>query len=111
MRAKLPQGQGVWPANWMLPEDHHYGTWAASGEIDILEAVNLGVRCDECAGGIEDRILGTLHFGGQWPANVYTGDANPLTARTEAFHVFRTEESRVGKELFGRCRSGGLPCT
>ena len=43
VRAKLPQGQGVWPAIWMLPEEDAYGTWAASGEIDILEAVNLGV--------------------------------------------------------------------
>jgi len=35
IRAKLPGGQGVWPAIWMLPSDQHYGTWAASGEIDI----------------------------------------------------------------------------
>ena len=44
VRAKLPQGQGTWPAIWMLPEKNGYGPWAASGEIDILEAVNLGVR-------------------------------------------------------------------
>ena len=43
VRAKLPGGQGTWPAIWMLPEGNAYGTWAASGEIDILEAVNLGV--------------------------------------------------------------------
>ena len=38
VRAKLPVGQGVWPAIWMLPQDEAYGGWAASGEIDILEA-------------------------------------------------------------------------
>jgi len=88
VRAKLPQGQGTWPAIWMLPEDSHYGTWAASGEIDILEAVNLGVRCDTCAGGIENRILGTLHFGGQWPGNKYKGDETALPVPLDGFHVF-----------------------
>jgi beta-glucanase (GH16 family) len=88
VRAKLPQGQGTWPAIWMLPNDNHYGTWAASGEIDILEAVNLGVRCDTCAGGIENRILGTLHFGGQWPDNRYKGDETALPAPLDGFHVF-----------------------
>ena len=30
-RASLPQGQGYWPALWMMPEDSVYGGWAASG--------------------------------------------------------------------------------
>ncbi|KTE05355.1 family 16 glycosylhydrolase [Sphingopyxis sp. H115] len=88
VRAKLPQGQGTWPAIWMLPETSHYGSWAASGEIDILEAVNLGVRCDECAGGVENRILGTLHFGGQWPDNLHKGDETTLPAPLDGFHIF-----------------------
>jgi beta-glucanase (GH16 family) len=74
VRARLPQGQGTWPAIWMLPEEDIYGGWAASGEIDILEAVNLGVTCDACPGGRETRILGTLHFGGEWPDNKHKGD-------------------------------------
>ncbi|QCB54402.1 glycoside hydrolase family 16 protein [Sphingopyxis sp. PAMC25046] len=88
VRAKLPQGQGTWPAIWMLPEADHYGSWAASGEIDILEAVNLGVRCDDCAGGIENRILGTLHFGGRWPDNLHKGDETALPAPLDGYHVF-----------------------
>ena len=36
MRAKLPPGQGMWPAFWLLPSDFAYGGWAASGEIDFL---------------------------------------------------------------------------
>src|SRR3546814_7930558 len=80
---------------WMLPETHHYGGWAASGEIDILEAVNLGVRCDDCAGGIEHRILGTMNFGGQWPDNKYKGDETALPAPLEGFHVFGIVWQRV----------------
>ena len=40
VRAKLPDGVGMWPAIWMLPTDWAYGGWPDSGEIDIME--NLG---------------------------------------------------------------------
>lgn len=39
VRAKLPDGRGMWPAIWMLPTDWAYGNWPASGEIDIMENV------------------------------------------------------------------------
>ena len=39
VRAKLPQGRGIWPAIWMLPTESKYGNWPASGEIDIMEYV------------------------------------------------------------------------
>ena len=35
VRAKLPYGQGYWPAIWLLPRD---APWPAGGEIDIMEA-------------------------------------------------------------------------
>ncbi|GJE92365.1 glycoside hydrolase family 16 protein [Phanerochaete sordida] len=38
VRAKLPRGDWLWPAIWMLPEDTPYGGWPMSGEIDIMEA-------------------------------------------------------------------------
>lgn len=87
IRAKLPRGQGTWPAVWMLPTDNVYGGWALSGEIDIMEAVNLTV-------GGERRVHGTLHFGDNWPNNVYAGNeyelpggANPA----DDFHVYAVE--------------------
>ncbi len=76
IRAKLPHGQGTWPAIWMLPTDWAYGGWAGSGEIDIMEAVNLKAQSDEkgvSSGQEESRIHGTLHYGRAWPDNVHSG--------------------------------------
>ena len=88
VRAKLPQGQGTWPAIWMLPEDNAYGTWAASGEIDIMEAVNLGVSCEKCPGGVENEIAGTLHFGGLWPENSLHSTRLYLPSVLSDFHTY-----------------------
>lgn len=63
--AKLPDGAGIWPALWMLPSDTSiYGVWAASGEIDVMEA----------RGRVTDSVCGTIHYGGTWPANKYAGE-------------------------------------
>ncbi len=38
VRAKVPAGQGFWPAIWMMPQDESfYGQWPKCGEIDIME--------------------------------------------------------------------------
>ncbi|AFV00798.1 glycoside hydrolase family protein [Simiduia agarivorans SA1 = DSM 21679] len=85
IRAKMPQGQGLWPALWMLPTEWVYGGWPASGEIDIFEAVN-----SNAAGGNE--IHGTLHYGRYWPLNAYTGKAiTPGTPIWENFHTYAVE--------------------
>ncbi len=92
VRARLPQGQGSWPAIWMMPEKDGYGPWAASGEIDILEAVNLGVPCAKCPGGQENTILATLHFGGQWPANRQAGTEAAFPEVLDGgFHTYAIE--------------------
>jgi beta-glucanase (GH16 family) len=83
-RAKLPFGQGMWPAFWMLPTDRVYGGWAASGEIDVMEAVNLRPGANE--------VHGTLHYGGAWPANVHTGTSyQPTNNVWEEFHLYAIE--------------------
>ncbi len=44
VRAKLPKGKGTWPAFWMLSSDNSYGTWPASGELDIMEHVGFDLN-------------------------------------------------------------------
>ena len=83
VRARMPQGQGLWPAIWMLPEHDNYGPYPRSGEIDIAEAVNLGVDCDDC----RDQFHGTRHHGPGVEQNRPEGGT--LEARDPAaFHVF-----------------------
>ena len=95
--AKLPSGQGTWPAIWMLPTDYVYGSWAASGEIDIMEAVNLGTESDASDaedGELERRVYGTLHYGEVWPDNVYSGANYELpdgSSPADDFHEYAIE--------------------
>ncbi|MEM8598771.1 MAG: glycoside hydrolase family 16 protein [Bacteroidota bacterium] len=81
--AKLPIGQGMWPAIWLLFSEDTYGGWAASGEIDIMEAV----------GNKPDEIFGTIHYGGPFPQNVFKGRDLKLAAGTfsDDFFVFAIE--------------------
>jgi beta-glucanase (GH16 family) len=93
-RARVPGGQGVWPAIWMMPEHETYGGWPRSGEIDILETVNLGAPCPTCDGGRENRIFGTIHFAGDADGGhkqVSTG--TPMPASADGFHVYAIEWS------------------
>ena len=97
IRAKFPFGQGTWPAIWMLPTDYVYGGWAASGEIDIVEAANLKTpsgAADAVENEIESRIHGTLHFGEAWPNNVHSGAAykfSPSMNPADTFHTYAIE--------------------
>lgn len=53
-RAKVPEGQGLWPAIWMMPtEEPYYGQWPKCGEIDIMEVLGSDVKTAYC----------TLHYG------------------------------------------------
>lgn len=91
IRAKLPQGTGLWPAIWMLPTEWKYGSWPLSGEIDIMEAVNPNTK-----GG--NTIHGTLHYGDKWPGNKNSGTSVvPSTKVWDEFHTYsiQWEEGEV----------------
>jgi beta-glucanase (GH16 family) len=66
----------------MLPTDEAYGGWAASGEIDIMEAINQ-----------VEEVHGTLHYGGSWPNNTSTtASYTDATADFSAdYHVYALE--------------------
>ncbi|MFD1543770.1 glycoside hydrolase family 16 protein [Nonomuraea guangzhouensis] len=82
-RMKLPRGQGIWPAFWMLGNDIGSVGWPNSGEIDIME--NIGRE--------PSTVHGTIHGPG------YSGSAGigaPYSiagAFADAFHTFAVDWS------------------
>jgi beta-glucanase (GH16 family)/uncharacterized protein YjdB len=74
---------GLWPAFWMMPADDVYGTWAASGELDIMET----------RGRTPGKVEGTIHYGNTWPNNKSNGGAyEPSNGFTTAdYHTYAVE--------------------
>ena len=85
-RLKVPRGQGIWPAFWMLGADIDSVRWPRCGEIDIME--NIGKE--------PSNIYGTLHgpgySGKDGPSSRYSLADNKSFA--DAFHVFAVEWER-----------------
>eukprot|EP00884_Botryococcus_braunii_P013667 jgi/Botrbrau1/22300/Bobra.0138s0052.2 len=85
-RIKLPTGgPGMWPAFWMMPQDSVYGGWPASGEIDIMEAINT---LDTC--------YGTAHWGSP---HTFKGGNVPMTnfgVAQQDYHIFAIDWSSSG---------------
>ena len=97
VRAKLPIGNWLWPAIWMLPKDSVYGTWPLSGEIDIMES--RGNPPSYQAGG-NNRFGSTLHWGPLWNADMwsyttqgYTDNRNTLTSQWHTYGLKWTSTS------------------
>ena len=82
-RIKLPYGQGIWPAFWMLGENFNKVGWPAAGEIDILEFV----------GKEPNRIYATVHAPGYSGGS--EGATSNLVVPTDTlkndFHVYAIE--------------------
>jgi beta-glucanase (GH16 family) len=84
-RLKLPIGQGLWPAFWMLGNDIDQVGWPRCGEIDIMEYR-----------GREPSIShGSLHGQGYSGANALTGHFTLSGDRrfSDDFHVFAVDWS------------------
>ena len=79
VRAKLPSGQGLWPAIWMLGQNISSVGWPRSGEIDIMEMI----------GGTERTSHGTAHWSNDDGNRVMDGGDRTLSVGlNEAFHVY-----------------------
>jgi beta-glucanase (GH16 family) len=82
-RIKVPYGQGIWPAFWMLGNDIESAGWPSCGEIDVMENI-----------GKEPSIVhGTLHGPGYSGANGLTATyALPKSRKfSDDYHTFAVE--------------------
>ncbi|MFD6426075.1 family 16 glycosylhydrolase [Streptomyces sp. NPDC060198] len=82
-RMKIPRGQGIWPAFWMLGSDLGSVGWPNSGEIDIME--NVGFE--------PGTVHGTIHGPGySGSAGIGAGYSLPGgQAFADAFHTFAVD--------------------
>ncbi|WAR07073.1 BGBP-like protein [Mya arenaria] len=63
-RARIPQGDWIWPAIWMLPQSSHYGQWPRSGEIDLMESRGNSVaRAPDGNDHGRNEVGSTMHWG------------------------------------------------
>jgi beta-glucanase (GH16 family) len=78
-RIRIPHGQGMWPAFWMLGADIDSIGWPKSGEIDIMENI-----------GREPAVAhGTLHGPGYSGAGgIGRADTLPHSMYADDFHIF-----------------------
>ena len=81
VRAKLPQGKGVWPAIWALGTNSSVVGWPAGGEIDIMEYV----------GKESNNIYGTLHFAVDGKHRADAGSRKMPAPPYDDFHVYAVE--------------------
>ncbi len=75
-RIKLPLGQGLWPAFWMLGGNINSVGWPKCGEIDIMEHINS-----------ENKIYGTAH----WDNNGHAEYGGNTITTPQDYHVYSVE--------------------
>ncbi|KAI0125340.1 beta-1,3-glucan-binding protein [Xylariales sp. AK1849] len=97
--AKLPQGDWIWPAIWMMPVTDTYGPWPESGEIDIMESRGNNYTYSQGGNNI---VSSALHWGPDvandawWRTNVKRPALH--TTYSAGFNTFGLEWSQ--KYLF-----------
>ncbi len=85
-RIKIPRGQGIWPAFWLLGNNIDTVGWPQSGEIDVME--NIGREPSVIHGTMHGPgYSGSIGIGG-----LYTPSSN--TTFADDFHIFAIEWSQ-----------------
>jgi len=97
MRAKLPKGNGTWPAIWMLGKNHLTKGYPYCGEIDIMEHV----------GKSPNEVHGAVHYPIENEELISSSDQITLKALKDEYHIYSIEWDRKeityfldGKEYF-----------
>ncbi|MDX2160275.1 MAG: family 16 glycosylhydrolase [bacterium] len=80
-RIRIPRGQGIWPAFWMLGGDILSVSWPRSGEIDVMENVGHELYT------VHGTVHGPGYSGGEGIGASYTRDT-PFSAD---FHIYAIE--------------------
>jgi beta-glucanase (GH16 family) len=94
-RIKIPKGQGIWPAFWMLGANIDGVGWPLCGEIDIMENI----------GSLPSTLYGTLHGPGYSGGGGISGNTVLAGAALgDDFHVYAIEweENRIRWFLDGQ---------
>ncbi|KAK7115101.1 beta-1,3-glucan-binding protein-like isoform X2 [Littorina saxatilis] len=89
--AKLPRGDWLWPAIWMLPTESYYGAWPRSGEIDIMESRgNSQYHTPEGWSVGNNAEFDTIHYGPAWNDRKSYGCSHTLKGQSFAdrFHLY-----------------------
>ncbi|MFT6865402.1 MAG: hypothetical protein ACJA08_000220 [Cyclobacteriaceae bacterium] len=82
IRAQMPEGQGIWPALWMLGKNITTVGWPSCGEIDIMEMVGGG-------DGRDNVTHGTIHWDNGGERALYGGSRKLLVGNlSDSFHVY-----------------------
>ena len=82
IRATLPEGQGLWPALWMLGNNFPSVGWPACGETDIMEMIGGGE-------GRDDVTYGTIHWDDNGSNADFGGSVQLSSGKfSDEFHVF-----------------------
>lgn len=99
VKARVPEGDWLWPAIWMMPVEEKYGPWPLSGEIDIMESRGNNYTYGQGGNNI---VSSALHWGPNsannawWRTNVKRKALH--TTYAKRFHTFGLEWSE--KYLF-----------
>jgi len=90
-RMKMPTGQGLWPAFWMLGTNIENVGWPKCGEIDIMEY----------RGQEPSKVLGSIHGPGYSGGNCITKSYTLTNARFDMdYHLFAIEWTKEGINFF-----------
>lgn len=94
IRAKMPAGDWLWPALWMIPSKGVYGPWPKSGEIDILESRGNRQLLQGSVDVGANQFASTLNFGttssnSAWRKAHFTKNLPRGELWSHGFHVYQ----------------------